>query len=255
MFNFCIKADRHLGASLEEQLEVCSRLLINNIEIDAEIDGTSLESLSGSQVECVRNLLIKTNKEVVLLDCDFTGFNPERINLLLRKAHLLGVENIAVAQWGQDRSTDLESLENLLMELLPIANSYGIGVTIENKRASCTSSEEALAKLFKKCGDIKPSLVFNPQEFAAEKKHPFFHVFYNSRLKPAIRFLRANDGLFIDGRPALPAEGNAEIKELASALLARSYRGYFSFHPYLPGMDAEQYSVVIERFKKLLMEM
>ena len=251
MFNFSIKMDHHLGASLEEQIEACSRLLINNIEID----GTNLAELSGREIESMRNLLIQKNKKIVLLDCDFTHYNVDQINLLFRKAHLLSVENVNITRWQAGESENVAALESLLAEVMPIARSYGIGVTLENRRASSLSDEVAIAALFQKFKEYLPGLVFNPMEFAAEKRHPFFHVFYNSRLKPCICFLRVNDGLFINGSPALPAEGNAEIKELVSALLARSFKGYFSFHPYLPEMDINLYCDVIERFKRLLLSM
>ena len=113
--------------------------------------------------------------------------------------------------------------------------------------------ENELAKLFKELPDYNPGLIFNPLEYAALKKHPFFHVFYNSKLKSQIKFLRVNDGLFVDGSPTLPGEGNAELKELTSALLARSFKGYFSFESYRKEMDVESCEKVIERFKKILL--
>jgi sugar phosphate isomerase/epimerase len=96
-------------------------------------------------------------------------------------------------------------------------------------------------------------MVFNPLEYAAVKKHPFFHVFYNTRLKPAIRFLRINDGLFQDGSATLPGQGNAELKELVSALLARSFKGYFAYVPYLEENGLEYYEEIIRRFRNILL--
>jgi sugar phosphate isomerase/epimerase len=251
MYNFSIVADRHLGACLEEQLDACGRLLVNHVELDGE----ALLPLSGIEMERIRSLLISKGKKIVLVDFGFEDCDQEQVNLFLRKAHRLGVENINLAISPGDISDNPDGLAARLRSVLPAARNYGIGVTIENKRDSCLCTEGALAGAYRSCGDPAPGWVFNPMEFAAKKTHPFFHAFYNSRLKRHIRFLRINDGLFLDGSPALPAEGNAELKEMASALLARSFKGYFSFHPYLPETDSALYADVMDRFKGLLMSM
>lgn len=251
MYRFCVKADRCLGESLQERLDACGRLLVSEIELDAGFAGRSLADLTGREIERVRSMLIQTCKRIALLDCDAEGLDAERAGLLFRKAHLLGVEHVNFAP----TPGGLPALEGALAAALPAARSFGIGVTVENRRSSCLAKEPDIAALLRRFGQYGPELAFNPLEFAAEKTHPFFHVFYNSRLKGAVRFLRVNDGLFAGGGSALPAEGNAEIKELASALLARGFRGCFSFHPYLPGMGIREYEEVIGRFKRLLTEM
>lgn len=277
MFNFSIKIDKNLGESLEMQIAVCNRLLINNLETDDSFFGSSLADLSGKQIESLRRLLILNNKKIVLLDSLIDVSDTEKYAMLFRKAHLLGIENIMV-----DPSDSFENngaaVKNQhvssIAELLKIGKSYGIGVVFENNRKSPAGSENELAALFamlsaensekvkwldaprlldKQLAEYNPGMVFNPLEYAAMKKHPFFHVFYNTRLKPAIRFLRVNDGLFGDGRPTLPGQGNAELKELVSALLARSYKGYFSYVPYMKENGLEDYEEIIRRFRNILL--
>ena len=63
------------------------------------------------------------------------------------------------------------------------------------------------------------------------------------------------DGLFCERRPELPGQGNAEIKELASILLSRSFEGFFSFTDYFGDMSQEDLLAYIAAFKTLLKQM
>ena len=63
------------------------------------------------------------------------------------------------------------------------------------------------------------------------------------------------DGLFCERRPVLPGQGNAEIKELASILLARSFDGYFSFSDYFGQLNLDGLLEYIAAFKTLLKQM
>ena len=74
---------------------------------------------------------------------------------------------------------------------------------------------------------------FAPAGFVALKKHPFLTEFLPGPLKRQIACLRLRDALFEDGSEVLPNQGNAELKELASALESRSYCGWYALS--LPG--------------------
>ncbi|MDR3645742.1 MAG: TIM barrel protein [Clostridia bacterium] len=255
MYNFCIKADQSLAESFENQIHACGRLLINNIETDDRIDGEPLFAMSGKTIEQYRRLLVQFNKKIVLLDCSAPLADAEQYRQAFRKAHLLGVENIRVEPGAAAEGPDPGSLPAGLAEILKIGRSYGIGVVLENGRGSRLDGGKPIAALLRQASAAQPGLIFNPLEFAATGRHPFFHVFYSCRWKSNIGFLRVNDGLFRDGSQVMPGQGNAEIKEMASALLARSFRGYFSFCPYLAGMNEDAYGEVIDRFKALLLAM
>ena len=247
MYQYCIKAGLALGADIETQLSACGALRIQNIELDASIGGCSLDSLDGEQVERIRNLLIGNLQRIVLLDCDFSEFSDDRMNLLFRRAMALGVETVNCLP---PAGCTMEEFDALLWRLLPIARSYGLVITVENRRASVLSGEEEVGGLLWRHRQANLGVVFNPLEFAAERRHPFFHVFYHCRWKGAIRMLRVNDGLFADGSSMPLLEGNAELKEMVSALLARSFNGYFSFLPEGPAQAAG----AIRRFQALLSE-
>ena len=53
----------------------------------------------------------------------------------------------------------------------------------------------------------------------------------------------------------LPGCGNAEMKELASILLSRSFDGWFSFTDYFGQMDMDALLNYIATFKNLLKQM
>jgi len=108
--------------------------------------------------------------------------------------------------------------------------------------------------LVKNAGD-NVYTIFKPLCYAYMRVHPFFHEFYGSKLKNKVAFLRVNDGLYCERKPRLPGQGNAEMKELASILLSRSYEGFFSFTDYFGQMSREDLLEYIGVFKTLLKQM
>ena len=79
-------------------------------------------------------------------------------------------------------------------------------------------------------------------------------MFYTSKLKNRIRFLRLNDSLYSTGEPTRLAGGNGEIKELVSILLTRSFDGWFSVTPYR-GNSVEAMSQTLGEYRFLLKNM
>lgn len=253
MYNFSALINDEVAMNLEGKIEICSRLMIGNMEISDKLDGSCIADSSGEQIEKFRNLLIRNNKKIVLLNCSKPVTEKEYYKKILRKGHLLGVENINVMVWENDKPD--EAFVDGLKAVCEIGAAYGIRILLENSSCTFLSTDKAMSQVYEKIRNQYTGLIYNPLEYARLKSHPFFHMFYNSKLKNDIRFLRVNDGLFLDGNPVFPAKGNAEIKELASILLARGFKGYFSFSPYFKKMDFAIYMEVIENFKRLLMEM
>lgn len=256
MYNFSILLDDSIFKSLEEKIEILNKFLINNVEINDCIDGKNVTELNGEEIEKTRNLLIQYNKKIVLLNCSTDINNYEYYKIAFRNAHMLGVENIKV---GFCLSSD-EMLADNLKKIIRLGESYGINVLIENDSTLHFTHDVEFTKKCKKFKINNIHIIFNPLEYVRLKKHPFFHVFYNSKLKSNILFLRVNDGFYIDGSPTFPGGGNAEIKEIASAILARGFKGYFSFAPYLntnidSNVSIRVYEDVINKFKAMLMEM
>jgi len=249
MYNICCKLDEKWTGSFEEGLVHLNELNINNIEIDDSIDSIDLIAMDGAQIEKYRNLLIKYNKKVVLLNSSIALTKTENYRLLFMKALRLKVECIKISlcsNWME--ATQLEEI----VHVLRMGKSFNIRCTIEYD----VNRFDDLARtpLLNLCKQFDLKLIFNPLEIVRQKKHPFFNVFYNCKFKNNIHFLRINDGLFISGAPIEPGNGNAEVKELVSALTARNYEGYFLIESYMNSGDIDNSRIVLDRLKAILTE-
>jgi len=255
MYNFsaCISDD--IAESFEQKLQACTQLLIQNIELEDKFDGKALVELNGDELESYRNMLITNSKIIVCYSCSEPIENFEYYKVLFRKAHLLNIRSIKIKNpYNSSIYESPEEFVQIFKKVVRAGESYGIRVLIENQSGTELAEDNQITKIFKLVNSNHLGLIFNPLEFVKLGKHPFFHVFYYSKLKNDICFLRINDGLYLNGNAVLPGEGNAEIKELASILLSRSFNGYFSFTPYLESNDTDTYRKVIGKFKRMLME-
>lgn len=70
-------------------------------------------------------------------------------------------------------------------------------------------------------------LAFDPVEYVKVGEKPFLHTYYQSGLKKYIRQVYLHDALW-SGEPRHMGSGNAELKELISALRCRNFDGYFT---------------------------
>ena len=243
MYNFSIEISDKLAKSFEEKLVVSSELGINNIETSENINGKALHTMSGEEIESIRDLLIDYGKRIVLLTTSLPMNDKQNLNLLFRKALTLNVKGIKILPLENDDLTYINKL----------SKSYGIPLLIENDSKTFINNENTMLDLIK--DNPANALVFNPFEFVCMQRHPFFHVYYSSKIKNKISFLRITDGLYTVHEPIMLYHGCAEVKELASIMLSRSFDGYFSFTPYLPDMTLAQYKECIAIFKKQLKNM
>lgn len=238
MYNFSIEISDKLAKAFEDKLKVSSELGINNVEISDTVNGTPIYKMTGEQLEAIRDLLIDYGKRIVLLSTDLDVNDKESLNLLFRRALVLNVKGIKLSPKESDDLTFVKKL----------SRSYGIPLLYENNSKTFINNENVMQELIK--DDPSAGLVFNPFEFVCMQRHPFFHVYYSSKIKNRISFLRITDGLYNEHTPIMLHHGCAEVKELASIMLSRSFDGYFSFTPYLPDMTLEQYKECISIFKK-----
>ena len=245
MINCSILIEDRLAAGLAAKLDLAGQLLFGNLECGWDFAGYPFDRLPAADLEQCRRLLLAANKKIVLLDCPLPLSDPEPYRLVFRQAHLLGIEQIRVPFDHPDDRAGLKTIDK-------IGRTFDIGVVIENAAGSYLADEKAAARLIRETEGV--SLAFNPLEFVRCQRHPFFHVFYQSKLKNQIRFLRINDGLYADGSPVPLLTGNAEIKELASILLSRSFKGYFSLTAYMPDMTRSGLEETIGRFRSMLQD-
>lgn len=251
MYKFSIAPSDSLAPGFEEKLALCDRTGCAYVEISDMIDQAFLGCLDGDAIETMRYLLIDYGKTISLITYTGKISDRERFRALLRNAHLLGAKAIKVS------CDDCGTVEDALTDIIECAQDakcYGICLCVENRHDSMLSRNKDMEALVKKAGE-NVCTIFNPLSYAYMRAHPFFHEFYGSKLKNHIMFLRVNDGLFCERRPMLPGQGNAEIKELASILLSRSYEGFFSFTDYFGQMSEADLLQYIKTFKTLLKQM
>jgi hypothetical protein len=96
-------------------------------------------------------------------------------------------------------------------------------------------------------------VAFNPAGFVALRQHPFLTSFMSGHLKSRMQLLRIQDAAFEDGRSLRVNEGNAEIAELVSAALARSYSGFFGLGN--SHSDSAAIQQALEDFQRLLADL
>lgn len=251
MYKFSIAPPDALAPGFEDKLRLCDQTHCAYAELSDIMDGVFLGDMDGDTVETMRNLLIDYGKAISLIT--YTGAISDRVRFraLLRNAHLLGVKAVKVSCDGYDT---IEKAAADITECALDAKCYGIRLCVENRHDSLLSSNADMELLVKSAGD-NVYTIFNPLAYAYMRTHPFFHAFYGSKLKNNIAVIRVNDGLFCERRPMLPGQGNAEIKELASILLSRSFDGYFSFTDYFGDMSMDDLLHYIAAFKTLLKQM
>ena len=251
MYKFSLAPSDALAPTFEEKLALCDRTRCGYVELPDVVENAFIGDMDGNTIETMRNLLIDYGKILSLLTYTGKISDRERFRKLLRNAHYLGAKAIKVSCDGYDTVADVVAD---VIECALDAKCYGIRLCAENRPDSILARNKDMEALVKGAGE-NVYTIFNPLCYAYMRAHPFFHEFYGSKLKNNIAFLRINDGLFCERKPALPGQGNAEIKELASILLARSFDGYFSFTDYFGGLDEEGLVEYINTFKTLLKQM
>lgn len=243
MYRLCCDVSQFASRSLEEGLAAADALRINDI-ILSDFGGKPLEACSGEEVEDIRCALIDSNKTIVQLNTSLSLSDLETFNTLFRKAHLLNVKNIRVLPAEGPAQ---------LCACAKMAEAWNIGLVLQNEPESCFRDDPTMTALMGTLPD-NVTVSFDPAGFVALAKHPFFHVFYGSKLKNRVRFLLLQDTLYSGGAPMPLGGGNSEIKELISILLCRSYDGWFCVTPYLDGtVDGMQRT--LQQYRRLLKNM
>ena len=221
------------------KLQAAQALGIHNLEMGDCIEGKRFDTLTGAEMECLRDALIDANVRLVLLSTQIPADDHEALKQLFRRALQLDVEAICIQVRDGD---DTDFVRRL-------AESYSIDLCVENRADGAFPDEQ---KLFEAVQNRGVKVIFNPLEIVKTERHPFFHAYYGSHIKNDIRFLRICDGLYRVHEPVPLGQGCAEVKELSSIMLCRSFKGYFSFIPYMPAMDLEAYRTCIDTFKNML---
>lgn len=109
-----------------------------------------------------------------------------------------------------------------------LAEASAIPLLVENRPGTWADTGRGFSQFIAQA--VSPSLraAFNPAGFVALREHPFLTAFMRGSLKSRLQMLRIRDACFEDGAIVPVNDGNAEIAELVSAALARSFDGFFA---------------------------
>lgn len=215
-----------------------------NLEVEENYFGKALYELSPAEVEDERAALIKSTNKIILITSNLCPCQYDKYVLFMRNAHLLGIENVKLS-FDAVKCASAEQIS----EVIKIAAAFNIKVLFELMADSMDSFG------FEQYAEVRSEntgLIFNPNEFVKLHKNPFLGVFYKTKYRDDVVILRVRDMLYNSLKPMQIEKGNAEVKEIASILLCRSFKGYFSFGKYGDDISVES---VIDAFTNALCNM
>ena len=239
MVKLSVEIADSVAPDLEGKLKAATELGIHNIEISDCVDGKTLYEMNGAEDERIRNLLIDFNMRVVLVSTGLRPDDRDAWKILMRRCMLLDVEAVKIDVSKGEDTTFVKR----------IIDSFGVELCVENCAGGSIADENAIFEAVREHG---ARVIFNPLEIVKTECHPFLNTFTAGKFKNDIGFLRINDGLYRTHESVMLSHGCTEIKELASILLCRSFKGYFSFVPYMAETDLNVYRENIATLKNLL---
>lgn len=185
---------------------------------------------------------------------DGQGWRVEDLEEAFELAKSLGAERVVTlapplsgtCRWGHDQ------VEAWLKTVVALAKQAGIRLLVENCPRSWADTGHRLDQLVSMADTRWLGVAFDPVGFVALREHPFLVSFKPSRFKVCVDLLRISDALFENGTRVEVSQGNAEITELVSALLARSFQGFFSVSSHVPGASLGQIEEAFAGFAGLV---
>lgn len=199
---------------------------ISNLELSDGVFGKPLYLLNGEETEEIRDLLIKKRQRIVLYTVDMPLENPKDYTAFFRRAHALGIENVKLSTPFSEK--DLENV----YAVVEMARAMGMRLLFEPTKKNGMTFDSYKALRVPGTG-----MYLNPMEFVRQGKMPFRGNFYKAKIKDDVRFIRMIDGIMGTDTVVPLEEGNSEVKECLSVLLARSYDGYISIGKDYTDMD------------------
>jgi len=215
---------------------------ISNLELNDAILGAALSEMDCNQVEDLRNRLIDGMFRVVLYTAEIPVSDYDRWVRFFKNAHLIHAENVLLSQSCIDGASDEE-----ILRVIAVARAFSIRALF---RVEAAHIGEFDLDRYARLRSEDTGLFFDPGEYVRLGKNPNHDILYKCRVKDDVTFLHVKDLTFETFLPMVPGHGNSQLKECASNLICRSYRGYISFTPYGPEVPD-----VIEGFKAILKNM
>jgi sugar phosphate isomerase/epimerase len=185
------------------------------------------------------------------------GWSLDALQEAFELAHFFGAEGVVTTT--PPRGLGVSSLDGSqaatgwLKSAVELAEGNGLPLLVENRPGTWAAASLDFRHFIGQIDSPRLRVAFNPAGFVALREHPFLRAFMSGHLKSQMQLLRIRDAAFEDGRNVHVNDGNAEIAELVSAALARSYSGFFGVGNSQSGSaDIQQ---ALEDFRRLLAEL
>ena len=199
---------------------------ISNLEVTDGIFGKPLYLLNGEEIEEIRNLLIKRRQKIVLYTVHMPLDNLDDFAVFFRRAHLLAIPYIKLATpFGEENAEKMDAI-------VEMARAMGMRLLYEP-----TAENKMTFDSYREIRKETTGLYLNPMEFVRQGKMPFRGNFYKAKIKDDVCFVRMIDGIMGTDTVVPLEEGNSEVKECLSVILARSFDGYLSIGRDYADMD------------------
>ncbi len=137
----------------------------------------------------------------------------------------------------------LQGSEEELHELDGLAAEVGVTALLTNHAAGWFDGP-ALGRVASDSRRPHLGACYDPAAAVVRRRHPFLADMMAGPLKRAVRIVRLRDALFQDGSEVLPDRGNAELREVISALEARSYSGWYALSVFGTGPYRDRLAAV-----------
>ena len=229
------------GKDWREHLRLIARLGVGAVEITGK----------WSELAPLDTRLRATGVRAALVRLQDGDDLPAAVESGAHVARRLGAPYLALSA-GYLPAEEPSQLAKRCARLRARAEATGQILLVENHPQSSVSTGAALGGL---AAAAKVGACFDPAGFVALRRHPFLTEFLPGSLKQRIACLRLRDALFEDGSEALPDRGNAELRELVSALEVRGYQGLYALSPFGAGLYEEALAAACGSVRGMLDEL
>ncbi len=195
-----------MGDNIEDVFWYATLAGVNKLEIDI-INGKDISDFDDDELKYLKNVLEKKGFSVETIRCRLNS--SLHFDGYIKSANLIGAKAIVFPLVGSAAN---------IKEKITRAKDAGLEVYLENVLLGC----EDVGRYISELEDAE--LAFNPAQFAMVGELPFLKSFRYRQVKKRIGYLILED-ITRDGRPAIPGEGKAEVREIVSILLASSFSG------------------------------
>jgi sugar phosphate isomerase/epimerase len=210
--------------------------------------------LSGPERDGLRQALSGANLATAFItssDEAGQGWTPEALSEALAMARFFAAECVVTCApaRGSAGLSERQAAE-WVHAAAALAQASAIPLLIENRPGTWADTGLGFDQFLGQAESPWLQVAFDPAGFVALREHPFLNAYMPSHLKTRLQLLRVRDAVFEDGRLVPVNDGNAELAELVSAVLARGFDGFFAVGA--PEASLAEIGRALEEFKQLL---